>query len=617
MVLKQILIYLTHHISFIIFLFIDRIFSNEGVSSNANARDIKLSMPHLELEKPMMTLGDIDNMGNTAKSQEKDELLQEINSLTKTYTELKSSMKYKSELYKETISTYEVKVSSLKEKNIMLETGIAALTAKLEEKEGMLDELKHVKEEKGKVKALEGENDMLRHRVRTLELQLSEIAFESRKAVLPSSTAVPQASESKESKTVGTAASRSILETKPLTPKAPITPVPPHIYQQRQIEHRQKVIKAVESQLSEGDSRKAKLPSPPAFVTSKNDALKIPSRHVETVAVGTVKHVPKAPTSPVPPHIFQQRQLLEQRQKTMDALETKPLEVGVPKPHHAFTAPQGNDKKSSTEVAVGSYMNDTNNLPKPPSSPVPPHNFHQRQLEQRQRIMSSAPLEMQPKYGGIPFPSSGKPRVDVKKDSCDILPRSRFKIASKSLDTFVASSISDTKHLSKDHQRSVRKLFGQSIRRGTSRVGRALKVWNPVHNLKLWGELWGDNLHEHELQYSQMQVVHYKQRRASAPNLFGGSSPPAFVKETALAATTSATEAAPRPPLPLHIVQQRQLEQLKTKVKEVTEERSSDRPKVFGLGLRRGLGRMGRAMSAWSSARNLGLLGEMRGAQRD
>jgi len=290
--------------------------------------------------------------------------------------------------------------------------------------------------------------------------------------------------------------------------------------------------------------------------------------------------------------------------------------VGVLNPR-AFTAPQGgNDKKSSVEVAVGSYMNDTNNLPKSPSSPVPPHNFHQRQLEQRQRIMSSAPLDMQPKYGGIPFPSSGKPRVDVKKDSGDILPRSRFKIASKSLDTFVASSISDTKHLSKDHQRSVRKLFGESIRRGTSKVGRALKVWNPVHNLKLWGELWGENLQEHELQYNQMQVVQYKQRRAGAPNLFGGNSPPAFVKETALAATSSSTE-APRPPLPLHIVQQRQLEQLKTKMKEITEERSSDQPKVFGLGLRRGLGRMGRAMSAWSPARNLGLLGEMRGAQRD
>jgi len=577
-------------------------------------------MPHLELETPTpLTLGDIDNMGNTAKSRNEDELLQEINSLTKTYTELKSSMKYKSELYKETISTYEFKVSSLEEKNVMLETGIAALTAKLEEKEGILEELKQEKDtKKDNVKALEGENDMLRHRVRTLELQLSEIAFESRKAVLPSpSNAVPQASEVKiESKTVGTAASRSILETKPLTPKAPITPVPPHIYQQRQIEHRQKVIKAVESQLSEGGSRKAKLPSPPAFVTSKNDALKIPSSSLEPVAVDTVKHVPKAPTSPVPPHIFQQRQLLEQRQKTMDALETQSLELGVPNPR-AFTTPQGDDKKSSTEVAVGSYMNDTNNLPKPPSSPVPPHNFHQRQLEQRQRIMSSAPLDMQPKYGGIPFPSSGKPRVDVKNNSGDILPRGRFKIASKSLDTFVASSISDTKHLSKDHQRSIRKLFGQSIRRGTSRVGQALKVWNPVHNLKLWGELWGENLQEHELQYNQMQVVHYKQRRASTtPNLFGGNSPPAFVKETALAAASSSTE-APRSLLPLHIVQQRQLEQVKAKVKEVTEERSSDQPKVFGLGLRRGLGRMGRAMSAWSPARNLGLLGEMRGAQRD
>lgn len=423
-------------------------------------------------------------------------------------------------------------------------------------------------------------------------------------------------------KTVGTAASHSILDTKPLTPKAPITPVPPHIYQQRQIEHRQKVIKAVESQLSEGDSRKAKLPSPPAFITSKNDAKKIPSSRtletvaIETVAVGSLpKHVPKAPTSPVPPHIFQKRQLLEQRQKTMDALETQSLEVGVPTPH-AFTAPQGDDKKSSVEIAVGSYMNDTNNLPKPPSSPVPPHNFHQRQLEQRQRIMTSAPLDMQPKYGGIPFPSSTKPRVDVKKDSSSILPPSRFKIASKSLDTFVASSISDTKHLSKDRQRSVRKLFGQSIRRGTSMVGRALKVWSPVHNLKLWGELWGENLQEHELQYSQMQVVHYKQRRTSAPNLFGGNSPPAFVKETALDAASSSTE-APRPPLPLHIVQQRQLEQLKAKVKEVTEERSSDQPKVFGLGFRRGLGRMGRAMSAWSPVHNLGLLGEMRGAQRD
>ena len=73
------------------------------------------AVPYLEDIEAVseITLGDIDDKGEiniTDNMKEKDELLLELNSVTKTFAEIESSMEYKTQLYQETISTYEFKV---------------------------------------------------------------------------------------------------------------------------------------------------------------------------------------------------------------------------------------------------------------------------------------------------------------------------------------------------------------------------------------------------------------------------------------------------------------------------------------------------------------------------
>ena len=79
-------------------------------------------MPNLEIEAATITSSTQNELlGNIGNTLERDELLSELNTLTKTFADLESSMDYKSQLYEETISTYQYKVSSLEEKNAMLE----------------------------------------------------------------------------------------------------------------------------------------------------------------------------------------------------------------------------------------------------------------------------------------------------------------------------------------------------------------------------------------------------------------------------------------------------------------------------------------------------------------
>lgn len=167
-------------------------------------------MPNLDLEAATIT----SSLGTTSPTAttEKDELLSELATLTKTFANLESSMDYKTKLYEETISTYEHTVSSLEATNDKLEKAIMVLTTTLEKQEEEIKKLQQARSVQDDAK----DNDMLRQRVRALELQLSEVAFESRKVVAPPAAVV-----------VGSASSNVHL------PKAPSAPVPPHILQQQ------------------------------------------------------------------------------------------------------------------------------------------------------------------------------------------------------------------------------------------------------------------------------------------------------------------------------------------------------------------------------------------------
>ena len=171
-------------------------------------------MPNLDLEAATIT----SSLGTTSPTAttEKDELLSELATLTKTFANLESSMDYKTKLYEETISTYEHTVSSLEATNDKLEKSIMVLTTTLEKQEEEIKKLQQARSVQDDAKGLESDNDMLRQRVRALELQLSEVAFESRKVVAPPAAVV-----------VGSARSNVHL------PKAPSAPVPPHILQQQ------------------------------------------------------------------------------------------------------------------------------------------------------------------------------------------------------------------------------------------------------------------------------------------------------------------------------------------------------------------------------------------------
>ena len=193
-------------------------------------------MPNLDLEAATIT----SSLGTTSPTAttEKDELLSELATLTKTFANLESSMDYKTKLYEETISTYEHTVSSLEATNDKLEKAIMVLTTTLEKQEEEIKKLQQARSVQDDAKGLESDNDMLisdndmlRQRVRALELQLSEVAFESRKVVAPPAAVV-----------AGSASSNVHL------PKAPSAPVPPHILQQ-QLD--QQKLDQLESQLEE------------------------------------------------------------------------------------------------------------------------------------------------------------------------------------------------------------------------------------------------------------------------------------------------------------------------------------------------------------------------------
>ena len=188
-------------------------------------------MPNLEIESAVAAAAPLDIVDAT---MEKDELVAEIGALTKTFAELESSMDYKTQLYEDAIATYESTISNLLEKNTILEKSLTTLTAAMEKQQVTIQELQQNKEvPQVNVKGLEEDNEMLRQRVRTLELQLSEIAFESRQVQPVTAIAAP--------------ASPEVVKH---TPKAPSIPVPSHIAQQHQIELLQSQVEELKQERS-------------------------------------------------------------------------------------------------------------------------------------------------------------------------------------------------------------------------------------------------------------------------------------------------------------------------------------------------------------------------------
>lgn len=201
-------------------------------------------MPNLELEEVATSTSSmaIDVNNNEV-------ILSELDVLTETFADLESSMEIRTQLYEKTIMSYEYKVTALEEKNLMLEAGLQKLTLALDKQEKQLLEMRQVKDvptthvvevEKAfdvefllqvqeNVQTLEDENANLRKRVRALELELSEAAFESRK-VMPAPI-VALASSSNLASVME--ASVSTPNAAKLLPRAPSVPVPPHILQQQ------------------------------------------------------------------------------------------------------------------------------------------------------------------------------------------------------------------------------------------------------------------------------------------------------------------------------------------------------------------------------------------------
>lgn len=231
-----------HFFPFDYSLSLDSLFSFEGGGATGVAT--RPLMPNLELEEVATATSSmaIDVINN-------DVILSELDVLTETFADLESSMDIRTQLYEKTIMSYEYKVTALEEKNLMLEAGLQKLTLALDKQEEQLLEMRQVKgnpstnvaavdksfdveillQVQENVQTLEDENANLRQRVRALELELSEAAFESRK-VMPAPIVAVASSSNKASVME---ASVSTSNTAKLLPKAPSIPVPPHILQQQ------------------------------------------------------------------------------------------------------------------------------------------------------------------------------------------------------------------------------------------------------------------------------------------------------------------------------------------------------------------------------------------------
>lgn len=179
-------------------------------------------------------------------------------------------------------------------------------------------------------------------------------------------------------------------------------------------------------------------------------------------------------------------------------------------------------------------------------------------------------------------------------------------------------------------QNNRRRLFGQRIRRGFDKVGKALRIWSPMYNLALWTEMTGQYRQLEELQ-EQVEKYKYDNERSSH-KLFGLSfsrgrsnmrlfepAPPAFITP----------KRNGKPPDPAFITPKRNGKESKLAAvasniydtnhylnapssDEVKEEELNASPKVLGLSVNRRVGTKGRTLSKWNPLYNLGRWRELR-----
>lgn len=264
----------------------DSLFSLEGGVAAAATRPY---MPNLEVEEQLLATESTTEAAVAASSSsvtelDKGELLMELQTLSDSFDELQS--------------TFDTTIRNLHDENSFLEEGIKMLTATIDEQAAQIEQLQNqqtlgevvgeeaddldgigamfedkvLAEVQNKAETLEKDNEMLRQRVRALEVELSDIAFESRK-IVSSAAAVEDAAAAvmkavaptisevnaavvedivaapSEDMTDGVVIeeTNAASEVK-LSPHAPSTPIPQHILQQKEIDYLRMQVREYEAE---------------------------------------------------------------------------------------------------------------------------------------------------------------------------------------------------------------------------------------------------------------------------------------------------------------------------------------------------------------------------------
>jgi len=243
----------------------DSLFSFEGGDATPATRPY---MPNLEAEDQLTAAAAVTSSSTTVVAAtttelDKEALLMELSSLSETFDDLQSK--------------YETTIDNLKEENSFLEEGMKMLAMTIEEQASQIEQLQNqntlggmeVEEEndfdgigaifenksaeaeeliqfQNKITTLEADNELLRQRVRSLEVELSDVAFESRKivaAAVEAPAAVVAMDAAATSADTNSAATEEVEEVVveqvkavTLSPHAPPTPIPQHILQKQEME---------------------------------------------------------------------------------------------------------------------------------------------------------------------------------------------------------------------------------------------------------------------------------------------------------------------------------------------------------------------------------------------
>ena len=247
----------------------DSLFSLEGGDATPATRPY---MPNLEVEEQLTATAVVASSSETVVSTttttelDKEELMMELSSLSETFDDLQSR--------------YEATIENLKEENSFLEEGMKMLAVTIEEQASQIEQLQNqntlggIEEEendvdgigaifenksaeadeeliqfKNKIAALEADNESLKQRVRGLEVELSDVAFESRKIVAAAVVEAPPAAvveiDAAAPITEANAAAAEEVEevvveqvkVATLSPHAPPTPIPQHLLQKQEMEY--------------------------------------------------------------------------------------------------------------------------------------------------------------------------------------------------------------------------------------------------------------------------------------------------------------------------------------------------------------------------------------------